>query len=143
MAEPARHNPGPESWQPLPGRRRGGITARKPMEGEAEPRREALARERRSPGREGRNLYMRGCVRVGTGIKCAVEPGKECQRQLCKIAQASGQGRMLCEGNSGDRETWRWSGEARASQLSPPNPLSTDLLGLGLLPAPWFPPFPS
>lgn len=46
---------------------------------------------------------MRGCVRVGTGIKCAVEPGKECQRQLCKIAQASGQGRMLCEGNSGDR----------------------------------------
>lgn len=127
MAEPARHNPGPEGWQPLPGRRRGVITARKHTEGEAEPRREALARERRSPGREGRNLYLRGCVRVGTGIKCAVEPGKECQRQLCKIAQASELGRMLCGGNSGDTETWRWSGGAGANQLSPPNLLSSTI----------------
>lgn len=72
MAQPARHNPGPEGWQPPPRRRRGGITARKHTEGEAESRREALkARERRSPGREGRNLHLRGCVRVGTGIKCA------------------------------------------------------------------------
>lgn len=84
------------------------ITARKHTEGEAELRREAPARERRSPGREGRDLHLRGCVRVGIGIKCTVEPGKECQRHLCKIAQASGLGRLLCRGNPGGTETWRW-----------------------------------
>lgn len=87
-AEPARLYPGTEAVRHRLGSDVEESQPGSTQEREAEPRRGSFCTGKAEPRMEGRNFDLGGCVRVGTGRPCALQPGRELPCQLCKIVQA-------------------------------------------------------